>query len=233
MFLKISFSTAMADLLTLQELRWKERIDQDANQPRAKQFAFTGGAVGADMKFLSRLFTKRNFVVWSFDSHHVGKMPDGITIKYVQKADRQNALPEMRRAASALGKLLPHNPYTVNLMTRNYCIARDSDVIIAVAPRSRTQKKFSVGVEGGTGWTCQFFLQKYLFSAFFKSSREKLKIPIFLFDCGKWYACFYQNEHVAWEETTRPDISGFDRCGFIGTRELTALDHTEINELTK
>ena len=94
------------------------------------------------------------------------------------------ANPHLHQAAEKLGKRMPSHFYTLQLLQRNYQIAKKAHTIYAFGILEQDQKR----VKGGTGWTVQLAMDQGK--------------PVYLFDIPSqsWYRSdhYYQvNENAA------------------------------------
>jgi len=140
------------------------------------------------------------FQVWSFTGHRIND-PTGLVNSgsvAVLRAD----LDQQRRADAALavaaarrGLRPPRGQDTrQNLLRRNFCIARDSDIMLAVGrwDQSRRLPAPHICVAGGTGWACQMFAD--LQARKIGPMGTPMVLPLFLFslEAGTYSGIFFR-----------------------------------------
>jgi len=121
---------------------------------------YTGGAKGTDelAESWGRHFGMQVDVL--VPPHHPGAQhiaPSTVEVLVL-------ANPQIHLAVQKLGKQVPRHHYTLQLLQRNYQVAKKAHIIFAFGTLNEDTKR----VEGGTGWTVQMALnqgkQVYLFN---------------------------------------------------------------------
>ena len=135
------------------------------------------------------------------------------------------ANPHLHQAAEKLGKQMPSHFYTLQLLQRNYQIAKKAHTIYAFGILEQDHKR----VKGGTGWTVQLAMD--------------LGKPVYLFDIPSqsWYRSdhYYQvNENAATLVTgsqfvpwgpKKPTLH--QSSAIVGSRDVDSSTRAEIQAL--
>jgi len=191
----------------------------------------TGGANGADFEFIKNAFEYDIPVdIYSFDKHHIAscynKYLSDPLIDIYYKNSTEESEEFLNKAYKTLGRNIGSNAYMHNLLTRNYFIIKDSDIVYAVG---NLNKNTGI-VEGGTGWGVEFakLLDRNLFLF------DQLNNSWYYYDLNKFYilnkdeyiwniqdACFDLKQHGCYELT----VSG------IGSRNITEQSKNAINDV--
>ena len=200
-------------------LAWLESVEarEVAGVP-LRTVIVSGGAVGADSLWANAAQSCGLAVrVWSFECHerHVAPASDTevICLQPSVAAEADNAL---LNAARCLSRKLPHKEYVRNLLRRNYCIARDSNVLFAVSDKQPpvSAPTASVAVAGGTGWTCQLFADKTTHCG---------PLQMYLVDCKfeRWLQCHRGADGLLrWHLCSTPVLAAPVQLGAVGSREI-------------
>jgi hypothetical protein len=181
----------------------------------------TGGAVGADFAWIRALSKHGTWEVHSFAGHKHVPLPDE-WLRRMSPSDVPDANEALKTAARALGKRLPESDsYTHNLLRRNYAIAKDVNALFAIACLEEDeQNRHAIGVQGGTGWTCQLFAQLHA---------QCGPLSLYVCDRGTWHQCTRTADlRFVWTKCGCPLISNTGRFGFIGTRNMTMTEEQAI-----
>lgn len=221
----------------------------------------TGGAGGADTVWFKAFDARQwRTITYSFAGHKVpyGHLaePPMHTMRLVPSADAGEAgatndadndddadagaaQRAIQTAARHLCRQVPKRPFVLQLMRRNYAIAQAADALYAVGhletpkvPRSQQDAlALSVRVDGGTGWTCQMFADRF-------PLESPGVLPLFLFDVRRkmWLQCTRTStsalEWTAYAQASLvPHLQHFQAVAGIGSRMLTPEGEAAIREL--
>ena len=198
-----------------------------------------------------------NVRIWSFSGHKLSGVPQDADICRMTESDFGVADKALAIAARRSGRTAPSGPksaYIPNLLRRNFkfYIARDADAVFAVANlRPSGLCPLDTRVEGGTGWTCQLFADKFLASpatqAAFRAGANDVPVPIYLFSGSKWMQCSFHQEvgsgtssstkapalELRWKgiDGAPPRPSSFRCYAGVGTRKLICSAEEMIKAL--
>jgi len=178
----------------------------------------SGGASGADLVWAQAAAAHGCSVqVKSFSGHKVvSRHPIHTVIQRLSREELTEASPFLVRAATKLGKSLPPaDSYTMRLLSRNWHIVREASAVYAVGRlASKNPAAGSTGVEGGTGWGCQLFADKF--------EDDSGPIPLYLLAQGGWFQCNVTNKTFQWIPCAAvPSPLAFPQVAGIGSREIT------------
>jgi hypothetical protein len=178
---------------------------------------FSGGAIGADYYWSWKAEKVGHKVVaYSFDGH---QFAGPIHWKRVIHADNLVAvLKHVKFAGIKMRRegALSANWYTRSLFCRNYYQVKDAERVYAVGMINQ-----STGyVEGGTGWACQMFIDRF---------PGDTPVPIYIYELiEKWW---YTWDGRAWVacKTIPPRPEG--HYAGIGTRKFSDWGRKAIDDL--
>jgi hypothetical protein len=187
----------------------------------------SGGAAGSDVLWAAAAAKNQCGVnVKSFTTHKVSSgHPASAKIERLPSHVLGQASDALRKAARHLGKSVPDpGCYTFNLLARNYFIVKDVPVLFAVARLTSLEPSDGfIGVEGGTGWGCQIFTDRFLHDG---------PIPLYVHSANGWYQCHRVGARVQWRQCPHvPSPLAFSSFGGIGTRTPSAEDSTAISSI--
>lgn len=191
----------------------------------------TGGAIGADSVWVvAARKANHRVVVWSFHQHRIDAqiLAKCTNVQRLTDLNIGELRAPLQTTACRVKKCLPTSTtYTFRLLARNYCIARDADAMYAVGTLQKVHSGCSsVGIDGGTGWVCQLFADKWM--PLDAPPKINGDIPLYFFSvdshevpCG-WYHCHIEDGGgVLWKKIERPPHpSKFATYAGVGTRNL-------------
>lgn len=196
---------------------------EEKRQRRIMDVTFaSGGAKGADYEW-TKCALKYGFpvVIYSFEGHASTLPPfskdDKVDIRKLTKEELEEPYvkKDLLNAAKVLKKGCPSpsNTYVYPLLARNTYIAQ-SDLMIAVGYFKEGVP--GLGVDGGTGWTCEVFYEAS------KNTRRGVKLTFYNMADDLWYECTHEGK---WERLKTPlpfiPIHGSYTMGVIGSRDMT------------
>jgi len=188
----------------------------------------TGGARGADAVFSAN--SPAPVKIWSFDGHWIDKNVYMAEIAKLGDKERKLANGLLAQAAKDIGRHIPHKG--ADLLRRNVMVALEAEKMYAVAPlEPRKKTKNSIGVDGGTGWTCQLFVNM-LRDKLDPENKSPVYLPLFLFT-HKWKQSVYVEGEFTWEDPI-PDV--FRPSGVVagvGARALSESGKRAIEDLMR
>jgi hypothetical protein len=170
----------------------------------------SGGAHGADFHWTkcacdAGLCAK----VMSFEGHRASTPKDAMVVRLTEE-ELQSAVPALVNASIALHKSMPSpGGGAIRYLQRDWFIAKDADVLFAIG--KKLERGYGIGVDGGTGWTCQMF---------FNRMKENPSLRMWLYDMlsMKWLGC---NAMGIWNETTLPETIDAKCVALIGSRDIS------------
>lgn len=199
----------------------------------------TGGAAGADALWARAAFrgaagTGLTCRVFSFAGHYISdstfRAPSQhVRVEQCTARDLDSVSLDVFNVAKRLGKRCPGG-MAYKLIARNALSVKDVEAVFAVGRFvSFPPPAFiitaldvnSLGVDGGTGWTCEFYVD----------ARRRADAPPYLFffdvdhpETGWWQLQGGEDkkDFVWWEQVQTPPnpIETFERWAGIGSREL-------------
>lgn len=192
----------------------------------------TGDAKGADSEF-------------SKCARAAGHLVECVTVQSKQRPELDTALPCLREAATHLKKAVPLNGYVRDLLLRDYFqIDTPGLVLFAVSdfePKHPIDKKPSnnVSIKGGTGWTCQLFIDKFIRSLPVETRDTTMHvIPFYFYSQTEksWYGCSTIGGLLSWSKLTslvqiRLLVDEEGTYAGVGARELTDDGRKAIHDL--
>jgi hypothetical protein len=195
----------------------------------------TGGAEGADMRWLETLHNHCSYItVCTFLGHRLPPrlltMKPTPTCMQISLSELRAAGPAIDVAAQRMGKHTP-GPGSRNLIARNHLLASMADCLVAVGTLLPTGSADSVCVDGGTGWTVQMFADR------FEPLTADTLLNAFFFDGTKWMQLVSlptEGKRYGWKESNVEAVATAakesNRCGFVGSRLLTPLFNVAIRQ---
>jgi hypothetical protein len=181
----------------------------------------------------------------SFTGHHSTLPPLAYKKLSVDLIDNTEAAKEpLRVAGGRLGRTVGTDSRIVSLLSRNYYQIKDVEAVYAVGDFDKGGwiRKDSVGVDGGTGWTCQMFFDRF-FDEFTSSPDTRRFIPLYFFSQaqGAWFQCELRDSIVdfekqihgcvpQWHKIEAPPKPSGNYAG-IGTRQLKCNGKEAIHSL--
>lgn len=196
----------------------------------------TGGASGADEEFAKcSLHANAAVTIWSFPGHSSNHPPEcaveHLLPRHFETVDRKLAI-----AAGRLGRRVSSKPYIRNLIRRNCPITGHCKTLYAIGgfePRTEKRHPLSVGVKGGTGWTCQMFADRMYSNMRDLEGGQELPMYLYSQDVKQWYRCTVCKTLLGikyeWRSCTPPTPAG--SFAGIGTRHLTSDGRNAIRKL--
>lgn len=184
----------------------------DLNSLYFENLCLSGGAKGADLQWGMCAGSAGHSVIhWSF-SGHKSQAPHTEIVE-LNEEQLQVADPFLDVANKTLGRRIPENPFTRNLLRRNYYQVAWSQSLYAVSAISPKTNK----VEGGTAWAVQMFIDR------------GQELPCYVFDQASenWKSWDYATHSWVYADPTKP--SGL--WAGVGSRELTLAGKTAIRNL--
>lgn len=191
-------------------------VDDELRARRARRTFLSGGARGADAAWEQRI-PKFRMTVLSFLRHASAS----IRLRYLAPSELATMDTLLHRTARVLEKNLPVQPYTLNLLRRSAVIASRCDAMIAIAwpDQRRVSSPLFLGIDGGTGWTCQCFVD----------CAEKTPWPLFVYfqNTNQWMRPVVAAHAIAWivvvDLATAIDVECPDGVvAVVGSRSITA-----------
>ena len=185
----------------------------------------TGGAAGADTFWAQAAPHGTSVMAISFFDHRISERDIYTNVVRLSR-ERCKSIshsPEFREAGKILKKSVSKE-YTVRLMARNLHLAEKAGTLLAVvkAPPASTYS-LHVGVEGGTGWTCQFFAELH-----------KTPGPLDMFcttpDFVQWYRCHRNSSGDLYWDACGPPAGLTGAIGCVGTRDVTSAVRPRMAE---
>lgn len=176
----------------------------------------SGGAEGADTAWGEAAQAAGHHVIhWSFDRHRTKVPADQVvrlTPEHLAEADHALAL-----ANKSLKRRWPvRDPYTANLLRRNFFQVRWSEAVYGVAGFEDRQ------VTGGTAWAIQMYLDRWIHR---RADLDLCRAFVFDQKAGRWYRWY-----TGWEEIDAPPRpSGI--YGAVGSSDLLPLGSETIVKL--
>lgn len=190
----------------------------------------SGGATGADQVFGNHAaqagFTVLHLTVQKSTLGDGGPQHQQ---HYIPMSEEQLAAadPALKQAAKHVRKHMPRPGYVRKLLQRNWHQVRDVDRVYAIGwiiPDNSL-----LHVEGGTGWTCQMYVQR--FEPW--GSESHTKCVLYLYDQAnkEWLQWLPQCRQWSVLPTGPPRPAG--KCAGIGSRNLTPEGAAAIAALFK
>lgn len=212
---------------------------------------FSGGATGSDSEWV-RAFTRNGLAskvtIWSFTGHDIDYKPSediisALHIRLLSESEKTDADVALEKARVGLGRWLPRGEFVRNLLRRNYCIARDADCMLAIGRLTTQVRGGSVRIDGGTGWACQLFANKFVVESRAVKVPEVNDglhdIPLFVCDKGVWHRCAVNlANNFVWTMCSSDAVilhlaQSNAKCALIGSREMTPIDKTAIEAVAE
>jgi len=161
----------------------------------------SGGAHGAD-ECWSRDGARLGYEihVYSFAGHR--RSGKHTRLFEITNSDRSHYSFTLQQAAVHLGRRLDlANGYVRDLLCRNGLVAHRGDAMLAVVadtPRGSRNRTLDCGVMGGTGWTCQLFVDRH--------ARSNKQVLLFVFSESerKWLQASIVGTAVFWTRVLSP-----------------------------
>lgn len=188
----------------------------------------TGGAFGADTLWAEAAPPGVPVTAVSFEGHTV-HMQDlySRVIRLSKRKCSEIAMSVPFREACRILNKTASKEYTVRLIARNFELAAKADVLLAVSqrPPASTHGK-AVGVEGGTGWTCQFFVAH-------NTAVGPLNMYCTTTTFAQWYRCYRDSASCLYWKECEPPTALRGRIGCVGTRDITAAARPTMKRVLK
>jgi hypothetical protein len=170
----------------------------------------TGGASGADFHWARvALLNNYHVEIITFTGHQLTLPQEG----YVLRNQTQKNLFELEdlveKTSIARGQKMTKNVRVYNLIARNYFIVQDVDAVFAIGYFSPTDK--SLGIDGGTGWGCEYYV----------NNTEPENVNLFLFEQNENYWYKYDAVNKKWNIIGIPSIHLFHNIAGVGSRKIT------------
>lgn len=190
---------------------------------------YSGGAKGADTFWANCASAAGHDVkIMSFNGHdcHVPKpgKDNSVHRRILVQKELDEGLPALQLAATRMKRHLPTNkPDSMSLLLRDYYQVIETQRVYAVGETSDNLQISSVGIEGGTGYTCQIF---------YDMQQSEGPIELYFFDqkTHLWYR-FEKSPRGPTKVLIRePPVIEGSYTG-IGTRGLTIDSEEAIKEL--
>lgn len=174
----------------------------------------SGGAMGADRVF-GRHAAQAGFAV----IHLLGPSPFASASPQEQCVTVPNSLltqtePALRKAARHLCKPVPKPGYGKKFVQRNYYQVRYADAVYAVGWKST--KKCLLDIEGGTGWSCQLYVNR--FQPLGPEPASQCRLYFYEQQSNQWLR--WQPLSSEWEPLIAPPRPA-GHCAGVGSRSLT------------
>lgn len=195
---------------------------------------YSGGAKGADFEWAQAAAQAGYAVSIASFKGHAAVYPnnDNIRRRAFTPLALNTTLAMLRTAAKSLRKPVPAvKGYVFELLARNCVIASKADVMLAVGKLVPNAHMVGhVGVDGGTGWTCQVFAMKCYSKM---QAADEMAIPLYLFE-DRWYQCYVNKDQMyTWKpmdgKPALPEDSSV--CAGIGSRVITAAQIIAIRSV--
>lgn len=177
-----------------------------------ENLCLSGGAKGADLQWGMCAGSAGHSVIhWSFAGHR-SQAPHAEIVE-LNEEQLQVADPFLEVANKTLMRRIPENPFSRNLLRRNYYQVAWSQSLYAVSTISSKTNK----VEGGTAWAVQMFIDR------------GQELPCYVFDQASenWKSWDYATLSWVFADPSKP--SGL--WAGVGSRELTLAGKTAIRNL--
>lgn len=188
----------------------------DLSQPN---ILLSGGAAGADTAFSESAAEHGHTVVnWTFFGHK-SKMKTTLyqlTEDHLKQADE----PLIRANKSLLRAFPTKKENTNNLLRRNFFQVRWSESVYAVSRFN--QDGSMLGVDGGTAWACQMYVDRFLFD---QEPLDLCKLYFFDQETNTWHSW-----KRIWTAIEKPPMPSGIYAG-IGSRDLTKQGKQAIKDL--
>lgn len=179
-----------------------------------EDICLSGGAEGADLQFGMVAGSCGHRVFHFIFDGHRSKAPEAE--KVVLKAEQLSiADPYLVKANKTLRRKWPvSNPFTANLLRRNYYQVCEASAVYAVSELDDDGL-----VKGGTSWACQMFIDRF---------PPGDDLPIYVFDqsLSQWFSW----QVGAWEAIDQPPRPSGVWAG-IGSRKLNDAGKNAIRNL--
>ena len=150
-------------------------------------------------------------------------MPKGSILELKSITDLQFANEFIVVAAYQLGRILPSSMFSRKYLQRDYWIIQAAQAVVAIGYVDE-EKIEGVGVEGGTGYTCQMYCDLAL------KRGDEIRMWVFDMKTNQWMRfCKVRG----WELSAAPKFErggGIDRIALIGSREITKRGIDAIHE---
>jgi len=202
----------------------------------------SGGAKGSDAAWVAAFKPYATSIdVHVSEKWHVFKDSEGTVYHVLTDVipDRA-ALKVLGVTAKALNRTMPEK-VALRYILRDRLIAESANFLVAIGKfnRKTNDPMPGVGVEGGTGWTCQFFAEKHAREgkALFTRSMEMYIFAEQDLKYG-WYQCKQSVKGKAnvyeWRPCAEPElpIDG-SKVAMIGTRDITPEGEEAIRSLAR
>jgi len=225
-----ALSTCMAACLTEAVAPAEPAAHGAADAAPVRPTLVSGGAAGADACWATH-GARLGFVVQvaSFAGHRRHGPADEVTL--LTPRDLARGSVDVQRAAQALGRsAAPRSAYVRQLVARNRLVARAAAVVAVVerAPH-RSRRPWDCGVEGGTGWTCQLYLDR------FRGAPDSAVLLVYAQDTRQWARARVCHDDVRWHPVDHPAqalaLAGAASLAAVGTRKLDASGRAAIQAL--
>jgi hypothetical protein len=149
--------------------RIRENNENDIKSDKNISTCYSGGAKGSDLIWCEyALKNGHNCEIMSFVGHTTSfsKIPEGHNYKlpiYHKLGQHELTLADkyVKEANISINRGYPYgNSFVNNLLRRNYYQIRDVVSVYAVGKFESNKNRSHLGIDGGTGWTCQLYIDK-------------------------------------------------------------------------
>lgn len=185
----------------------------------------SGGATGADCVFGTAAIKAGLRVIHFTVSGKNEKKHDGQEYICLHEDVLEAATPQLRIAAKHLGKHMPRPGYGKRLIQRNFYQIWKADSVYAIG--WKTQDSSLLQVEGGTGWTCQLYVQR--FQPLGSEPAQDCHLYLYEMATASWWQwdCITSKWNALFTGPPRP--TGV--CAGIGSRSMNPEGTTAIQAL--
>ena len=187
---------------------------------RLQRTCVSGGASGADFAWCEAAQNAGFDVkILSFPGHFA-VVPDGVITDSLETKQIIQADSALDEASRTLGRRLRTvSSYTKNLLRRDWWIIKDVDAVFAVGWIKTTSE--GLGVDGGTGWSCEMFWNR---------NKHRQTIPLFVYDMNDshWYQV---TNDAKWKRCDTPSMVSYENVAMIGSRMLVSSGRRAIEDV--
>lgn len=248
-----------------------EKFIAHHNEKMERRVLVTGGARGADKMWLDTACenSRGEIVVYSFKGHmrHIdneeSKVKDGgVTIEELEPKVLERNKRILEETTATRGHSLPYDERALPFLERDVSIACDCDFMFAVGlfEDSTSNNPECLKIGGGTGWTCQLFVNRMLKiakqelldypeddSPYRTFKRDKIDVNLYFFEQrhGSWMKPIFSvpisvqgvefSATFKWKPVPQPTYDGISvtRYAGIGTRQLNKRGTDAIKDFYK
>ena len=182
----------------------------------ADNVCLSGGAAGADVAWGNEAIKAGHQVIhWSFEGH---KSQDPANSYILTQEELDEANDYLREANLTLKRRLDFNKFYIKLLQRNWYQVKYADTVFAIGTLNEkavfydhkkgaqigyhitNDRKDRMGINGGTAWACQMYLDRY------RRELGNMNFRLVFYEQDKLEILFYSPREgywIPWAEATR------------------------------